>query len=84
MAVERPAGFDNHLHRALVLLAGSPDGMRVSNVTTTEVIAAPTASYLHHFGMVQFSGAVGERTVHITPNGRELIRILHDEREMLQ
>lgn len=83
MAIERPAGFSTHHHRALVLLAGNPDGMRVSNVTTAEVLAAPTASYLQHFGLVQFSGAVGERTAHVTPNGRELIRVLHEERELL-
>lgn len=83
MAVERPAGFDTHHHRAIVLLAGNPDGMRVSNVTTSEVLAAPLVAYLHHFGLVQLAGAVGERTAHITPNGRELIRRLHEEHELL-
>lgn len=83
MAVERPAGFDNHLHRALVLLAGSPTGMRVSDATTSDAIAAPSASYLQHFGLVHFTGDAGERVAHITSLGRELIRLLHDERDAL-
>lgn len=77
--VERPEGFGTVEHRALVLLARSPEGLAVGDDTDAHTIAADTAHFLYRARLAFVTAGPRSRAT-IEQSGRQLVAALHAER----